>query len=135
MGHTAPMDGAFLFAKQSPPANHYARVAVTVELGPNRRATIAPDAFSWLLDEIGPNARVPSADHPCALEATAGALFGLDDAGLDGHVLITDIQWANADTGPGDIAYATAFAVWDALGHIPATPPTVHGATIDFPTP
>ncbi|MFF0015464.1 hypothetical protein [Streptomyces sp. NPDC005374] len=63
-------------------------------------------------------------------EAREGAWYALrrlpEHAG-DLLVEITAVVVAPADTGPGDVKFAAAHAVWQALGHVPSHPPFTGG--------
>ncbi|MDX2622697.1 hypothetical protein PV356_24720 [Streptomyces sp. WI03-5b] len=59
-------------------------------------------------------------------EARDGAWYALRELPVDVRSLlveITEIAVAPADTGPGDVKFAAAHAVWQALGHLPSRPP------------
>jgi hypothetical protein len=126
------MEGEFRIAHQSP-VPHYAMVRVSVEPLTSRHAEVSPNAFSWLRDAYGPGAATGPAHDDYKREATTGAMYALEEAGVGGAVTILDIRYANADTLPGDVKYATAYAVWSALDHAPGNPPTVDGPNIVFP--
>lgn len=131
-GHHEVMDGEFRLVQQSP-VPHYATVRVTWEALTNPSAAVSPNAFAWLLEAYGPNARTGPAHSEWMAEATSGAMYALREAGVAGHVTITHIHYANADTMPGDVKFAAAFAVWSALGDVPSAPPVLAGSKVIFP--
>jgi hypothetical protein len=103
---------------------HWAKVHVRVEPGLDRSVQVSPDACAWVRGVYGESA---SADVPGDLRAGAvtGARFALAEAGVAGAVTVTEIDYTNADTSADDVRFATAWAVWQAIGHQPRHAPWI----------
>jgi hypothetical protein len=111
---------------------HWARVRVQVTPDPHREVRVADDACAWLADVYGTSA--PAAVPPdLKAAAESGAGTALADAGTDGTVIVTGIQHVPADTSADDVRFATAWAVWQAIGHQPNPAPYIDGDGVHFP--
>jgi uncharacterized protein (AIM24 family) len=126
------VEGTHRLAQQRP-GPHYALVRVTIEPRTQRTVYISPNAFSWLHATYGYKAKEGPALEDYKSEALSGAMFALEDAEVGGEVTVTEIGYAPADTGAGDVRYAAAFAVWEALDHAPVRSPWIDEAGIHFP--
>jgi hypothetical protein len=126
------MDGTFALLKQRP--NHVGIVSVEVEAQTQRNVFVSPNAFSWLKGAYGEKAStqnewIETLKH----EASSGVMFALAEADVGAEVTITRIEFSNIDTTVGDVQYAAAWAVWNALGHQPTNPPWVDDSGVHFP--
>ncbi|UIX33159.1 hypothetical protein [Streptomyces sp. GQFP] len=116
------MDGSHRLRRQT---NRWARFAeVSVRLTPAASAgvVVCADVFAWRRSAVVDGA----GDAGAAVEARVGAWYALrelPDGARSFLVEITEIVTASADTGPGDVKFAAAHAVWRALEHIPSCPP------------
>ncbi|MBN1311121.1 MAG: hypothetical protein JXB30_06850 [Anaerolineae bacterium] len=99
----------------------YAEVFVeTSQCNGQSRIRISPDAFAWLKDVYGPDAW----EWPVCDEYRAGAIAGCKHAlrhtskGQVGgiNVMVTKIDAHPAHSSWDSVAYASCFAVWNALG-------------------
>ena len=115
---TWEMDGNFRLRRQT---NRWARFAeVSVRLAPAASAgvVVRADVFRW--------SHPAAADGSAEAEAREGAWYAVRELPASVRNLlveITEIAVAPADTGPGDVKFAAAHAVWQALGHLPSRPP------------
>ncbi|AZK97585.1 hypothetical protein B7R87_29635 [Streptomyces tsukubensis] len=115
---TQVMEGIFRLRRQT---NRWARFAeVSVRLVPAASAgvVVRADVLRW----SHPSAAVGSAEAE-AREGAWYALRGLPAGVRSLLVEVTEIAIAPADTGPGDVKFAAAHAVWQALGYLPPRPP------------
>lgn len=112
-------------------AMRYAVVTATADFADECSVAVSPDAFAWLREAYGPNAVIGGlgfgADRAAA---ELGAMFALRHvAGQEGlvaaRVVIDSIRTAPVDTTPDDIAYASCWAVWQALGMQGSSPPVL----------
>lgn len=79
---------------------------------------VRADVFRW--------SHPAAADGSAEAEAREGAWYAVRELPASVRNLlveITEIAVAPADTGPGDVKFAAAHAVWQALGHLPSRPP------------
>lgn len=122
----------YKLAKYAGGRGHYAVVTATADFADECSVTVSPDAFAWLCEAYGPNAVVggPGFESDRAA-AESGAMFALRHiAGRESlvaaRVVIDSIRTAPGDTTPDDIAYASCWAVWQAMGaegsSLPALP-------------
>ncbi|GLW07884.1 hypothetical protein Misp01_30140 [Microtetraspora sp. NBRC 13810] len=121
------MEATFRLARQTAAKGWYAMVSVDVTPAPHHEVMpVARQAFVWRADVgIAPDA---------PQEAFDGAWYALErlpDGTPTVRVVITRIQEHPAHTGPGDIKYATAHAVWRALNVQPEQDPWV-GETLEW---
>jgi hypothetical protein len=111
---------------------HYAEVTTTAEFGGPPSVTISPAAFAWLKDVYGPGAWEWVVCEAYRAAAVSGVEFALRHiAGREGvpetRVVIERIHASPADTAPADVAYAAAFAAWEALGVQGSSEPELPG--------
>ena len=111
---------------------HWARVRVVAVPAASPQVQVSPDACLWLTEQYGPDAvtTVPS-DFKAAAES--GAVLALTQASQPLAVTVTTIGFAPADTTPDDVKFAAAHAVWQAIGHAPASPPFIDADGVHFP--
>lgn len=116
------MDGIFRLRRQTNRWARFAEVSVRLEPAASAGVVVRADAFRW-----GHLAAVDGAgDARAVVEAREGAWYALRElpAGVRGLLVeITEIALAPADTGPGDVKFAAAHAVWVASGYLPPRPP------------
>jgi hypothetical protein len=111
---------------------HWARVRVVAVPAATPRVQVSRDACLWLTEVYGPDART---DVPPEFEAAAesGAALALAEISQPLAVTVTSIRFAPVDTVPDDVRFATAHAVWQAVGHVPARPPYIDADGVHFP--
>lgn len=129
----ASVEGEY-WLKRQVGVGHLARVWVNVEPHGCRRVQVAPDACAWLTDIYGSDA-VTTVPPDLKAAADSGAGYALATARADGTVTVTRIVFTEADTSADDVRFATAWAVWQAIGHQPASPPWIDRDGVHFPPP
>ncbi|MFD4908873.1 hypothetical protein [Kitasatospora purpeofusca] len=116
------MDGSYRLRRQT---NRWARFAeVGVRLVPAASADVVVRAE--MFGHGGSTVADHAGDAGAETEAREGAWYALRELPADvrgWRVEITKIVVAPADTGPGDVKFAAAQAVWQALRHVPSRPP------------
>ncbi|NDU74413.1 hypothetical protein GWI34_17500 [Actinomadura sp. DSM 109109] len=122
------MEGTFRLLRQTSRWAHFAEV--TVEVAPAHQPDVAvgADTFGWRREVYGPDAWPYPHDDDLQREAAEGAWYALrhlPEPTPQVRVLITKIIERPADTGPGDVKFAAAHAVWRAIGQQPAEPPGI----------
>ena len=95
---------------------------------------VAADACTWLADAYGSGA-VTAIPPDLKAAAESGAAYPLAEALAGGTVTGTRIVFTTADTSADDVRFATARAVWRAIGHQPADPPWIDRGSVHFPPP
>ncbi|MEU2856114.1 hypothetical protein [Streptomyces syringium] len=116
------MDGSFRLRRQTNRWARFAEVSVRVVPAASAGVVVRADVFRW----NHPAAVDGAGDTGAEAEARDGAWYALRElpAGLRSLLVeVTGIAIAPADTGPGDVKFAAAHAVWQALGHLPSRPP------------
>jgi len=111
---------------------HWARVRVTAIPAASPQAQVSPDACMWLSESYGPGA-VTAVPPDFRAAAESGAMFALAQANKPFAVTVTKLEFAQAQTLPDDVKFATAHAVWQAIGHTPANPPYIDADGVHFP--
>jgi hypothetical protein len=132
------MEGTFRLQRQT---SRWARFAqVTVEVIPcdaDPDVVIGADVFGWRRALYGPDAWPYPYDDDLRLEAMQGARYALEQVANPRpqvRVVIREILERTADTGPGDVKFAAAHAVWRAINREPADPPWIdQDGTPHFP--
>jgi hypothetical protein len=132
-------EGRYSLRKESGGVYHYAIVSVNVgETKDGPKVEFRGDELAWLKDTYGPEAF----GWDCCAEFREGALRGAkyalaNSAGVDSldKVLlrIIMIHGGLAHTRADDVAYATSYATWDALGVVGENHPDFAGSEIVFP--
>lgn len=127
----AAVDGEYWLKRQER-IGHWARVRVHVDPAEECEVRVLADACAWLAGVYGScAATVVPVDLREAAES--GARLALADAGVGGGVAVTRIEFAPADTSADDVRFATAWAVWRAIGHEPASAPYIDHEGVHFP--
>lgn len=111
---------------------HWAWARVVAAPAASPQVQVSPDACRWLTERYGPNAVT---DVPLDFKAAAesGAMVALAQVGQPLAVTVATIDFTPADTTPDDVKFATAHAVWQAIGHTPASPPYIDADGVHFP--
>ncbi len=133
-------ESTYRFVRQSGGVGHYAQVTLAVEETPSTGLTvqILPTAFAWLKEVYGPDAWEWAICDEYRRSALFGVAYALQHAKIPfdiAHVTISvvTIHASPADTSGDDVAYATAFAVWQACEVEPSVRPRLEGRHIIFP--
>ena len=93
---------------------------------------VLADAFAWLAGVYG-SCAATVVPEDLREAAESGARLALADGGVGGGVAVTWIEFAPADTSADDVRFATAWAVWRAIGHEPASAPYIDHEGVHFP--
>lgn len=111
---------------------HWARVSVVAEPAASPQVRVSADACRWLAESYGPGAVT---DVPPVFRdaAESGAVLALAEVGPPLAVTVTTIRFAPADTSADDVKFAAAYAVWEAVGHAPVSPPYIDADGVHFP--
>jgi hypothetical protein len=122
------MEGTFRLRRQTSRWARFAEVTVEVTLSEEPEVMVGDDTFGWRRAVYGPDAWPYPYDDGLRREAEAGARYALQR--LPGpsprvRVVITEIIDRLVDTGPGDVKFAAAHAVWHAMGREPAELPRI----------
>jgi hypothetical protein len=89
---------------------------------------LGDDPFGWRRAVYGPDAWACPYDDDLRREAAEGAWYALKRLASPTPrvlVIVTEIIERTADTGPGDVKFAAAHAVWRAMGQVPTDPPHI----------
>lgn len=106
--------------------HRFARVTVRVEPAAGETTVeVGDDPYGWLRTVYGPDARPYANDGGLRQEAVDGVRYALEqlDPAPTVRVIVTEIMDYLVGTGPGDVKYAAAYALWDALGVEPPVRP------------
>ncbi|MFD7505980.1 hypothetical protein [Streptomyces sp. NPDC059850] len=124
-----PVEGTHWLRRHTARWRRYARVTVrVVPAAGEATVEIGDDPYGWLRSVHGPDARPYVNDGDLRQEAVDGVRYALErlaDPVLPVRVVVTEIQDLLVDTGPGDVKYAAAYALWDALGVEPPVCPYI----------
>jgi hypothetical protein len=132
--------GAFDLVKHQRGRGLYAKVRVSIVPAESQTSVVVSrHAYEWLKEEYGPNAGVPGEDHSFGVAAVRGASFALDHLPADianakFAVTIESVRFCAADTTDEQVAYASCFAVWNALRTHGTLVPEIVEGTIRFPS-
>jgi hypothetical protein len=131
-------EGRYSLREQSGGVYHYAFVSVVLgETNNGPKVELSGDELAWLKDTYGPDAF----EWDCCAEFREGALRGaryaIDHAAgverLDKVLMrVSMIHARLADTTGDDVAYATCYATWDALGVVGENHPEFVGGEVVF---
>jgi hypothetical protein len=130
-GNDALVEGEYWLRRQQG-AGHWAKVHVRIGPGAHQAVQVAPDACAWIAGLHG-DRTATAVPEDLRAGAEAGARLALSEAGATGMVTVTEIQYTSIDTSAGDVRLATAWAVWQALGHQPRQAPYIDSEGIHFP--
>jgi hypothetical protein len=111
---------------------HWARVRIVAYPADSSQAQVSPDACMWLTGPYGPGA-VTNVPSEFKAAAESGAMLALAQVSELLAVTVTKIEFAPADTLPDDVKFATAHAVWQAIGYAPVNPPYIDADGVHFP--
>jgi hypothetical protein len=111
----------------------WAKVHVRVRPGVHNEVQVAPDACGWIAGLHG-DGTATSVPGNLRAGAEAGARLALCEARVTGVVTVTEIQYTNMDTSADDVRFATAWAVWQALGRQPRRAPYIDKEGVHFPS-
>jgi hypothetical protein len=122
------VEGTFRLRRQTNRWARFADVTVEVTLSEVPEVVVGDDTFGWRRAVYGPDAWPYPYDDDLRREAAEGARYALER--LHGpsprvRVVITEIIDRLVDTGPGDVKFAAAHAVWRAMGREPAELPHI----------
>ena len=119
------MIGTFQLQRNTYRWARFARVAVQLAPATETSVVVGGDVFGWRRGEHGPGVQPSPWDDGRRVEAVSGVWYAwerLPDPRPPVRVVVREIVDSPVDTGPGDVKFAAAYALWDALG---LTPPTV----------
>lgn len=123
------MKATFRLARYVRGRPHWAEVTVEVAPAGQPDVVMGEEVFAWLHVSYGPNAttRGPAYDELKAKAADGAryALRRLPPEAQPVRVLITEIRDSPVDTNEGDVKFAAAHSVWQALGHEPEHRPWI----------
>ncbi|MGW0165996.1 hypothetical protein ACWDWT_12485 [Streptomyces sp. NPDC003343] len=123
------MEGKYRLQRQTSRWARFAQVTVhgTVASEPDVRMGV--DVFGWRGRSYGTAVRASRAgDERIQAEAREGAWYAfmcLPEEARGVLVSVVEIVTAPADTGPGDVKFAAAHAVWQAVGREPDRHPWI----------
>lgn len=132
------MEGTFRLARHVSGLGHWAEITVHVTSADRAEVVVREGAFAWLHRAYGPNATTQGpAFGEVKKEAVEGVRYALQALPAEAQpmrVLITEIHHTPVDTNEGDVKFAAAHAVWQALGHEPEHRPWVsENGVVIFP--
>lgn len=129
--------GEFLLKTVKGGILHFADVKVQLLDAEHPSVVLDEKAFAWVKDVYGPKAWTDSRYFDELRNgALAGATYALHRSRSRALVKVTEVRGAPADTTEADVRYAVAYAVWDALGQVPDSPPEIEAeGVIHFPNP
>jgi len=126
------VEGTYRFFRQIFGRGHFAEVKVSLVPADQSSVVVAEDTFGWLT-AMYPATDVSSSHDDLRGEAIDGVRYAVRDVGRSFAVIITKIVYTVADTGPGDMKFAAAHAVWQALGQPARRPPSIEESGVQFP--
>lgn len=123
------MEGTHRLLRQTSRWARFAQVTVHGAAATEPEVHIAADVLGWRGQSPGTALRAGHADDQrIRAEAREGAwyaLMRLPEEARGVLVSVVEIVTAPADTGPGDVKFAAAHAVWQAVGHEPDRHPWI----------
>ncbi|WP_421107696.1 GNAT family N-acetyltransferase [Streptomyces sp. NEAU-S77] len=124
-----PSEGSHWLRRHTARWRRFARVTVrVVPAAGETTVEIGDDPYAWLRTVYGPDARPYANDGGLRQEAVDGVRYAVErlaDPVPPVRVIVTEIMDYLVDTGPGDVKYAAAYALWDALGVEPPVHPYI----------
>jgi hypothetical protein len=128
------VDGEFSLKQQRFGAARFARVTVSVAEAELPSVVLGDQLVDWVHDAYGSDAWTDSALFDGLRNgALFGAIYALHRVGRAALVTVTMVHGTPTDSREEDVRYATAFAVWDALGEQPDQVPWIDEAGVHFP--
>lgn len=126
------MEGEYLLRRYIR-VGDWARVRVVATPADRAQVQISADACGWLTEVHGPDAqtRVP---RDFEVAAGSGVMYALAQASQQLTATVAMIEFTPADTTPDDVKFATAHAVWRAIGLAPSRPPYIDADGVHFPS-
>ncbi|WP_406274836.1 hypothetical protein OH779_40280 [Actinacidiphila glaucinigra] len=123
------VEGKYRLALQTSRWARYALVTVHGAVAAAPEVRMGPDVFGWRGRLYGTAVCASRADDQrIQAEAREGvwyALMHLPEEARGVFVSVVEIVTAPADTGPGDVKFAAAHAVWRAVGREPDQHPWI----------
>ncbi|MFD7709323.1 hypothetical protein [Streptomyces sp. NPDC059786] len=122
------MEGTFRLGRQTSRWARFAQVTVEVTARDEPAVVLGDDLFGRRRAVYGPDAWPYPYDDDLRREAAEGAWYALKRLAAPTPrvlVLVTEIVERPADTGPGDVRFAAAHAVWRAMEQEPADLPYI----------
>ncbi|UUW89101.1 hypothetical protein [Pimelobacter simplex] len=131
------MDGEFCLRRQQHGRGHFAHVRVRLGEATYPSVVLGEHMLDWVQETYGSTAPTDSPYFDALRNgALSGAIYALHRSDVAHVVTVLLVSGAPADTNEEAVRFATAFAVWDALGSRPTPEPTIEGAgTFLFPHP
>lgn len=130
------MEGEYRLRSQTNGRGHFAHVRVSLSDAPYPSVLLGPEILAWVKDDYGPDAWTDSQYFDDLRNgALSGAIYGLHRAQASYLVTVNLVRGAPADTGEEDVRFATAYAVWDALGFASERQPSLNSDGFHFPNP
>ncbi|MGR3935546.1 GNAT family N-acetyltransferase [Streptomyces sp. BRA346] len=124
-----PSEGSHWLRRHTARWHRFARVTVrVVPAAGETTVEIGDDPYGWLRTAYGPDALPYANDGGLRQEAVDGVRYAVERLAAPGpplRVTVTEIMDYLVDTGPGDVKYAAAYALWDALGVEPPVHPYI----------
>lgn len=118
----------FRLLRQTSRWARFAQVTVEVTRCNEPTVRLGDDVFGWRRAVYSPDAWPCPYDDELRREASEGAGYALKRIASPTPqvlVFVTEIVERTADTGPGDVKFAAAYAVWRAIGQEPMDPPYI----------
>ncbi|MFF4378150.1 hypothetical protein [Kitasatospora sp. NPDC001547] len=123
------MEGTYRLLRQTSRWARFAQVTVHGSVATEPAVRMGPDVFGWRGRSYGTAPCAGRADDQrIEAEAREGAWYALMHLPEEARgvlVSVVEIVTAPADTGPGDVKFAAARAVWQAVGRQPDQHPWI----------
>ncbi|MFF7211706.1 hypothetical protein ACFZAU_14410 [Streptomyces sp. NPDC008238] len=120
------MEGQYRLQRQTSQWARFAQVTVHVAVAGEPDVRMGADVFGWRDRSYGTAVCAGRVgDEQSQAEAREGAwyaLMRLPESAREVLVSVLEIVTAPADTGPGDVKFAAAHSVWQAVGREPDQP-------------
>ncbi|MEU7095281.1 hypothetical protein [Kitasatospora aureofaciens] len=123
------VEGSYKLLRQTSRWARFARVTVSGETSAEPAVQVGADVFGWRVRSYGPTVgAVQVGDEQFRAEALDGVRYALarlpeESRGLS--VSVVEIVTSPVDTGPGDVKFAAAHAVWAMVGRQPGRQPWI----------
>ncbi|MFF9643331.1 hypothetical protein [Kitasatospora aureofaciens] len=123
------MEGSYKLLRQTSRWARFAQVTVSGEASAEPAVQVGEDVFGWHVRSYGPTVgAVQVGDEQFRAEALDGvryALARLPEESRRLSVSVVEIVTSPVDTGPGDVKFAAAHAVWAMVGRQPGRQPWI----------